>query len=1088
MPASVIRVSSYSEHGSILMASQEADAEIQQNSVSSPELSRKEEGLSMDAAMSISQADPKNLHMPFSRRVWNTLYELIWPDLILSHLDYASLKTILRSWLMMWSLTIICICERTIPFMGPSSFLANFAAGIEISGSLSVSSAFAHCMGDLLSLTWALMVSVVTLAICWSIRGYPTEPSAIEELRLAGHCLKTIRPNFSNCIEPMMHEGYFLNIKTTVVTVFGMIFSFTSCGLFQSFSRYGTLAWLLNSLFTIIVFTFNNFLPLWKPWYHARNAFVPMAMAFAARFFVSLVVLPHSSNHKTVSSLAIACTKLKATCEKMQATSREFKPSGSDFINKFNFISSETQETFTKYIIQEADMEIVNHLEIWFSHFDKGDLTELRSQVRLIMSALSTFHFFFEDMKDRHASCLSDVDKSIESIPMLKKIKPPQDLISEYNYLPDYFANQLKDVRKETGLYELGQKLKAIKVARKLASPSESLKTKEVLDDLKNAKQSFEERLDFEYFCILERYRDLVLSTCNLLGSVSDWLNISSDVMPWVLGYGRSKHRRKCQERIEALLKTLDAHVLKLREARQQTTPSDTHFALYRYICLHIARRVKTVARWCVYIQSKRSEPALCTPFQKRTESSNTFVQTEDLDCDGYHDNISEALDRTYTSFEPLKGVEVRDPDSSPPRTALHLLGKAIIKFHHWCYDPDFLFCLKRSVLTVATLTPYFCRPTARLAYEHWFLWVAVLTTYTVARQAVDGIYGFVGKFFYTFFGCLVGMVGWYISAGSGHGNPFGYAAVTAFVWAYICFQRQFNKHFAASTSIVYSCTVTLVLGNSWNGGHLSQPGVELGRGFDVAWVRFVTVTIGITISFLGTIFPHAYTAKKAVRTIVGTCIEHLGDLQASISNFGVQRYSRPSIHIVAHSDLVTRAARAIITNLHSADSLRKRLVYEPPLAGIYPTQRYQLLINYVHETTLLYSLIYVFLDEVHDTSKIPGILQRMGWTDPNLSTGVYSLMHMCGRSLIYGKALPSISPANLAEHFVSGPMARTKVDLERSGQDAHERSNVAAITAVALTSQLYERLDGISLLVKELVGEVYDLDISIFDLNEQSL
>lgn len=1065
------------------MASPSSEAKMQQSSMSSPELSHHKVDSNSDIAMAISKAEGEYVHTANTKNLWNKICELLWPDLILSHLDYSSLKIILRSWLMMWSLTILCICDSTIPFMGPSSFLANFAAGIEISGNSSVSLAFAHCMGDLVSLVWALMISVVTLAICWSIRGYPTESGVIEELNLQGHCLDITSPEFSNCIEPMMHAGHFLNIKITLVTVFGMIFSFTSCGMFQSFSKYGTLAWLLNSLFTIIVFTFNNLMPLWKPWYHARNAFVPMAMAFAARFFVSLIVFPHSSNHRIVSSLARACNKMKATCEKIQVKGMESKPSTSNFINEFKFINFETQEIFTKYIIQEADVEIVNSIEIWFSHFDKGDLIELRFQVRLIMSALSTFHFFFEAMKDRHTGSLYDIDESYKVIPMIKKIKPPQDLIKDFEYLPKYLADQLKDVRKETGLYELGQKLKSIKI-RQSASQAENQETKLISQDFESAKQNVEMRLDFEYLCILEACHDLVVSTCSLLGYISDWLTKTSDIVPWVLGYGRSKHRRDCQERIEVVLRALDVHVLKLREARQHATPTYKQLALYRYICLHMARRVKTMARLCVYVQNKRPEPELCTPFEKYKNSSQTLIHTNDLDFDGYHDNIGEAPERTYTSFKPLKRVEIRDPDSSPPRTTLHLLGKAIIKLYHWSYNPDFLFCLKRSVLTVATLTPYFCRSTSRLAYQNWFLWVAVLTTYTVARQAVDGIYGFVGKFFYTLFGCVVGMIGWYISAGSGYGNPFGYAAVTALIWAYICFQRQFNKHFTASTSVVYSCTVTLVLGNSWNSGHFSQPGVDLGRGFHVAWIRFVTVTIGITISFLGTIFPHAYTAKKAVRTIIGTCIEHLGDLQASISNFGVQRYSLPHTHIIAHSDVVTRAARAIITNLQSAETLRKRLVYEPPLAGIYPTQHYQLLINHVHETALLYSLIYVFLDEVDDTSKIPAILQRMGWTDPNLSTGVYTLMHMCGRSLVDGKALPSISPANLAEHFTSGLLFHSNMNFQRNIREPDRKIDASMITAEALTSQLYERLDGISLLVKELVGEVYDLNIEIFEFN----
>lgn len=984
-------------------------------------------------------------------------YTLLWPRLILDHLDIPSLKVILRSWLLMWSLTLLCICGGTIDFMGPSSFLSTFAAGIEIAGNLSVSAAFMIGMADILSVLFACLVSVVTLAINWRIRGYPSEMDVMNSLVDQGFCknIAASELSFDNCILPVMHEGYFLDTRTTVVTVFGMLFSFTICGYFQSVSKYGKLAWLLNSLYTIIVFPFNNMMPVWRPWYYARNCVVPMGMAFATRFAVSLLIFPFSSHYKVVSSLSTACCKLSGISEKIQNLSNSTQPSSDGFASKFLFIGTETQQVFSKFIVNEMDLELVNRFEIWFSRFEKADLSELRSMVRLVLSALSSFNFFYEAMEDQYLDSIAGPDA------FTRKYKLKTESVRKHNN--KVFQKYLESTWRETGEFEFLFKNDFYK-----RNPGGN-------ERYANAVTSRD--ADKDYKEILEFYQPLVLSANGTLTLVGKWLSSAAGVsfFPW-------KSNKTFDNYYQDMHHSLHNLIEQIKLSKEKLDATTRVYALHGYVSVHYAKRVAKLARWCCFMHHERPHAKLVWPLKSQSGiSREELSRADDFGLDGFHDNIGVALERSTTNFKPITTVQERNPDSSPPRYMLHIFGIFIQKFRAFCYDDTLLFCVKRAILTVAVEFPYFFKPTAAQAFKDWYLWVAVLTAYTVARQAVDGVYGLLAKLVYTFFGCLVGMVAWYISAGSGHGNPFGYAAVTAFVWLYICYQRQFNNHFAPASSIVYSCTVTLVLGNSWNAGHLAIDGVNLGRGFSVAWIRFVTVAIGLTVAFLGTVFPQLYTAKRAVREIIGSSLEHIGDLQSSISNFAVQRYRVPGTKIVAHTDSITREARAIVTNLNSAETLRKRLIYEPPLAGVYPSHRYKLLISYLNEIALLYSLSYSFLDDISDTARMPHILHSMGWTDPRLSTGTYTVLYICCRALYDAKALPSITPGSLYEQYIFDVLpetGRTIMDYETNGS-----IDPITTTAVALSSQIYRRLDGVILLIKDLVGEVYDVNMDLFHL-----
>ena len=67
-----------------------------------------------------------------------------------------------------------------------------------------------------------------------------------------------------------------------------------------------------------------------------------------------------------------------------------------------------------------------------------------------------------------------------------------------------------------------------------------------------------------------------------------------------------------------------------------------------------------------------------------------------------------------------------------------------------------------------------------------------------------------------TVLGGLIGMVCWYIGAGSGPGEPFGMAAVMAVVIVFLMWGRLFTSPALMQFWILMAATVFLTVAYSW--------------------------------------------------------------------------------------------------------------------------------------------------------------------------------------------------------------------------------------------------------------------------------
>jgi len=233
-----------------------------------------------------------------------------------------------------------------------------------------------------------------------------------------------------------------------------------------------------------------------------------------------------------------------------------------------------------------------------------------------------------------------------------------------------------------------------------------------------------------------------------------------------------------------------------------------------------------------------------------------------------------------------------RDPDVSPPSHVGHHIGRRIHAIGARLFQPDALFALKAAVVVGAFSAFAFAPSTVYLFQSERIVWslivrcsnVAALTLQmillTLSRFVGDSTFSFVLRVRGTFVGAILGLLLWSIGAGSGRGSPYGIAAVCAVAFPPMLFWRAYFD--VPLTSILTLVTSMLVLGYSWSNAHIDSP-VNVGWGWAVAWRRFVTVVIGVTIAFIAGYAPPSYTNKKALRLTHARTLRETGRLLCDV-------------------------------------------------------------------------------------------------------------------------------------------------------------------------------------------------------------
>ncbi|KAF8186290.1 hypothetical protein BJ912DRAFT_852397 [Pholiota molesta] len=417
-----------------------------------------------------------------------------------------------------------------------------------------------------------------------------------------------------------------------------------------------------------------------------------------------------------------------------------------------------------------------------------------------------------------------------------------------------------------------------------------------------------------------------------------------------------------------------------------------------------------------------------------------------------------------------------RDPDALPPRNLFETMMRLLHKFAMGLATGNTVFSLKAGALTVILCLPSFIKHTSTFAYENRFVWAIFMGQLTLARFRGDTTFVLTARIIMTFFGGLTGMVMWYISAGSGHGSPYGLAAVGLVVYPFFAFARLYWP-IPPMSNIVFFLTAMLVIGYSYQDTHIVVPGAP-GFGFPVFWKRFVLVTVGVVAAFIASFLPPSTTIRRYQRNLLATTMAQMGAIYCDILSFANTK-QEPEIQNIVSSLIALR------NKLKKSATLNTNVIYEFSLRGRWPAERYQKIADL--QMALAYSLSHLMSVIEHlEPSWARAFLQRTRFMDPGFQGDILAVISMISLSLRTGAPLPQITPCPLIDRFTlkyhgldvihkdseeDYGLPRT-LSLDTLRNEQYLMFSVGVSTAYGIIN----RLDQLMLAVKEIVGEQYHI------------
>ncbi|WVQ83523.1 hypothetical protein IAT38_005664 [Cryptococcus sp. DSM 104549] len=446
-------------------------------------------------------------------------------------------------------------------------------------------------------------------------------------------------------------------------------------------------------------------------------------------------------------------------------------------------------------------------------------------------------------------------------------------------------------------------------------------------------------------------------------------------------------------------------------------------------------------------------------------------------DGDDGHDNDA-AFDQDDEE-DVLGEVKKRNPEYKPfDSPFLNLLSKAT-KWTDIFSSRSLMYAIKAAVLGALTTLPNFISSSAAFYYYNRGVWCTIMAQLTLAVYSGDTAAAWLGRVVASFWGCLFGMVVWYIGSGSGQGNAYGLGAACAVAFLIAAF---FRVHFPGPvlTAVMTPVTFALVIGYSYFNGTIG-PLTYAQWGWDVAWRRFVCVLIGITAAWMFSYIPPVFSAKLAIRQSYAQTISAAGTIFCDVLSHANDHH-----YTLKEDDDIRQKLISWRSKLNKLGARHSNAALEYSLRGQWPEERYKALLDTLQDLFSLLSQLNHVLTQL-DRPWRKALLDRTRLSDPMFLGDVLVVLSMCSTALRAGTSLPQITPSPLVARF---RMGKTKgLDLphdptDSSGElpslvtvDVLESDNYMRYAlGITTTFSLISRIDRIVVICKTLLGENFHI------------
>ncbi|KAL4732061.1 hypothetical protein ACLX1H_001068 [Fusarium chlamydosporum] len=390
-------------------------------------------------------------------------------------------------------------------------------------------------------------------------------------------------------------------------------------------------------------------------------------------------------------------------------------------------------------------------------------------------------------------------------------------------------------------------------------------------------------------------------------------------------------------------------------------------------------------------------------------------------------------------------------------------LSRVLIGTYNWLFNPAGMYALRMVIVTIVTAIPAVIPSSAGFFYREKGIWAVISAQTVLLVYLADFTFSLVARTAGTIIGGAIGMVTWYIGAGSGIGNPYGIAAATGVAIIPMLWWRLYLPPAFQFATIMGGATFVLVIGFSWDHDHIVQYGLP-GKGYEAFWKRVVTVLIGFLAAFIVQLFPSPPSGTTHVCKTLANSVRSLSDHYALLISHWGRTDKNNALGAVAEN-ISIEVAEVLLALSPSIALLKGELSFGPFDQSV--LQRTKEQCQYMNQALGgLLNLASTLPKELQDRLvRVAGILDDRSIGD------IMAVLAVIEQALRTGSPLPERLPA---------PLIRRATDLVQSQsneviltatlvQDEHHRRYCVAVT---LYLKFLSSVDDLLIILKEALGE----------------
>ncbi|OJJ48234.1 hypothetical protein ASPZODRAFT_62480 [Penicilliopsis zonata CBS 506.65] len=330
----------------------------------------------------------------------------------------------------------------------------------------------------------------------------------------------------------------------------------------------------------------------------------------------------------------------------------------------------------------------------------------------------------------------------------------------------------------------------------------------------------------------------------------------------------------------------------------------------------------------------------------------------------------------------------------------------AIFNAYHWFINTEGLYALRIVIVTVALAIPAAIPSSAGFYYREKGIWGLIMAQLTLLPYMADFTFSILTRSIATIVGGVFGLLAWYIGSGSGPGNPYGLAAISAVMIAIMMWSRVFSNFALMAANIIGAATFLLIVGYSEDDTHIPAPG-NAGIGYNLFWRRIVLVLVGTTGAIIVQVFPRPPAASRHISKSLSNAMRSLSDHYALL----LSCWNRPDRKIGIVAEKITLALDEALVPLTGPITMLKYEFSSSP----FDSQS----LNQVK--TLCHVMNYTLGRLLYLSASLPTKMQEriqaiVGILDHTNIGDVMAVLSVVEQSLKTGDPLPEALPTPLAK------------------------------------------------------------------------